>query len=564
MHVFRALLYLRLMSLHNVLRSQLRRMRQPKYLVGAAAGAAYFWFFLFRKVGPGSPNQVFSVMFGEGRAELFAAAIMTLFLLITWITPGDKPGLAFTEAEVAFLFPAPLSRRQLIHYKLISGLMMTLFGAVFFTLLSSGTRGNWLGALRHLGAWWSINAILSLHNIAAALTITRLSTTGFSTGRRRLVILSLILAVVVTAAYFINRDGWTSLQPLLWPARLAVRPFLADSLAHYLLALVPAFGLVALHYFWIHRLETPFEEASIAQAQKLGERIARLRSGKGLQLGGKAKAQRGPFHLSDRLPVEAAFLWKNLLAAPAWLNRKIFFGVAALIYFGITWLQHRPDFDGPKVAGVAAGVSLVMLVYLLVFGPQLARNDLRGDIMNADMLKAYPLPGWRMVLGSLLAPTVILTGIAWLLLFAAGLALPAPGEGKALWFTPQFRIATAAALAVIMPALCAVQLLVPNAATLLFPAWAQTARSMGGGMDVMGQRMIFFVGQIICLIVALLPALALGGGTIFLTQWLIGLPAAIVLAVVPVLAVFIGEIWLGVWWLGQRFEKLDLTSELRP
>lgn len=559
MQVFRALLYLRLMSLWNLIRSRARRLRQPKYLIGAIAGAAYFWFFFFRKTGHGSPANVLPMLFANGQAELWAAGIFTLFILVTWIAPGDKPGLAFTEAEVAFLFPAPLSRRKLIHYKLINGLLMTLFGAVFFTLISSNGRGGWSGALRHLGAWWSINAIFSLHNIASALTIMRLSSSGFGAKRRRQVIWGLISVAVATGAYFVVQRGWGSLQGLLWPARIAVQPFFANTPGHYLLALVPALGLVALHYFWIHRMEMPFEEASIAQAQKLGEQIARMRSGKGLRLGGKAKAKRGPFRLGDRLPVEFAFLWKNLLAAPSWMNRKVFFGAAAVIYFGITWLKHQPDLDGPKIAGAAGFFAVVLLVYLLIFGSQLARNDLRGDLMNADMLKAYPLPGWRMVLGGLLAPTVILTGIAWLLLLTAALALPSRAGD---WFTPQCMIAYIVAVALVMPALCALQLLVPNAAVLLMPAWAQTTRNMAGGMDVMGQRMIFFAAQLICLVMALLPALPLLI-TPFLTSWLIGRPASIVLTAVPVIVLLVWEIWLGVWWLGERFEKLDLSSELR-
>lgn len=40
-----ALLYLRLTSLRNLLRVRLLRLKQPKYLVGAIVGAAYFWFF---------------------------------------------------------------------------------------------------------------------------------------------------------------------------------------------------------------------------------------------------------------------------------------------------------------------------------------------------------------------------------------------------------------------------------------------------------------------------------------------------------------------------------------
>ena len=251
------------------------------------------------------------------------------------------------------------------------------------------------------------------------------------------------------------------------------------------------------------------------------------------------------------------------MAAPSWLNRKVFFATFAAIIIGLRILQAQPDIDGPKLATVAGFIALALLAYLLVFGPQLARNDLRSDLMNADLLKSYPLPGWRILLGSLLAPTLILSCVAWLFLLTAGVGL-VPPAGKALWLTPGFRVSAGLSLAVLMPFLCAVQLLVPNAAAVIFPAWFQNTRPMSGGMDVMGQRLIFFAGQFVCLLLALLPALALGGLTIFLTQWLIGLPAAVALAALPVLLVFAGEVWLGVRLLGPRFDHLDISSELRP
>jgi ABC-2 type transport system permease protein len=280
--------------------------------------------------------------------------------------------------------------------------------------------------------------------------------------------------------------------------------------------------------------------------------------------GGKATVKRAPFRLAAWLPVEAAFLWKNLMAAPRYINRKLFVALAVLAAAAPLWLQRHPEFDGPKLAAGWAFISLVLLIYLLLFGPHLARNDLRGDLLNADLLKTYPLPGWRIVLGGLLAPTVILTGIAWIFLIAATVGLVPPAN-KAGWLTSGVRLAAGGALAAVMPALCAVQLLVPNAATLIFPAWAQTGKATsGGGMDVMGQRLIFFVGQFICLALAVLPAIVAAGGTIFLTQWLIGSPAAILLAAVPVLGIFVGEICLGVWWIGPKFERLDISAELRP
>jgi hypothetical protein len=568
MHVLRALLYLRFMTLRNKLGSQLRRLRQPKYLMGALAAAVYFWFFIFRRSGKGSPGkpgsgEVFDMMLATGAIEVFAAIVVTMFLVLIWVTPGDEPGLAFSEAETSFLFPAPFTRRSLIHYKLLDGLLMSLLGAVFFTLIAGGWNTSVLGGLRKLGAWWSLNANLALHQTAAALTIGRLARLGLRvTVRRGLLIAGAVLAVAAII-FFAKKSGTASVEWLLWPARLAVRPFLAASPGDYLLALLPAIALVGLQYFWIFRMEAPFEEASIVLAQKRGELIARIRSGRGVQLGGKARARRGPFRLGDRLPVEAAFLGKNLMAAPRYLNRKIFAAFAAIIYAGMTWLKSWHGTDGVMIAMAVAFVALVFLVYLLVFGPQLARYDLRGDIINADMLKTYPLPGWRILLGSLLAPTVILTGVAWLFLLVIALGLQPP-PGKLPWLSGEIRGVASLALALIMPALCAVQLLVPNAATLVFPAWSQPNRNMGGGMDIMGQRLIFFAGQFVCLAFALLPAVLLGGATIFLTQWLIGLPAALLLAVVPVLVVFGFELCFGVWILGPRFERLDISSELRP
>src|SRR6185436_14891711 len=58
--VLSALLYLQLTSLKNLLLSRLRRLRQPKYLFGAAVGAAYFWFFFFRPLGSGGPTGQFA------------------------------------------------------------------------------------------------------------------------------------------------------------------------------------------------------------------------------------------------------------------------------------------------------------------------------------------------------------------------------------------------------------------------------------------------------------------------------------------------------------------------
>jgi hypothetical protein len=84
------------------------------------------------------------------------------------------------------------------------------------------------------------------------------------------------------------------------------------------------------------------------------------------------------------------------------------------------------------------------------------------------------------------------------------------------------------------------------------------------GLDVLGQRLVFFAGQIVLLALGVLPALVGAGVTFFLVNWLTGPVVAGLFAWLVVLTVLGVEIWGGVRWLGVRFARFDLSSELRP
>jgi hypothetical protein len=90
-----------------------------------------------------------------------------------------------------------------------------------------------------------------------------------------------------------------------------------------------------------------------------------------------------------------------------------------------------------------------------------------------------------------------------------------------------------------------------------------TGAQRGGGIEAMGQRLIFFAGYVVVLIVALLPAAGISVLPYFLVQWLAGsLPAAVLAAGVTSSAVLVGEFAFVIWWLGQRYENFDLSAEL--
>jgi hypothetical protein len=358
---------------------------------------------------------------------------------------------------------------------------------------------------------------------------------------------------------------------LLLPFRWIVAPFLAPDLRTFALTLAPALLIPAGLYAWIVRMEVPFEEGSIAMSEKRAEIRAAWKAGRRYRASRAEPAvRRDPFRLGSRGRPETAFFWKNLLAIQSWFNPRL-----ALIVLGAAVFVAIGDFRGSKGAGagyapIVLACALIAGGYTLFLGPQLLRQDLRSDLPNADILKTYPLAGWQVVLGELLTPVAILSGVLWLTILAGTWALGRLGsDGAPLKSAEQ--LVSAACLAILVPPLCALRLLIPNAAAVIFPGWFQSMRTRGGGIEMMGQRLIFVFGQLLAVAIAILPAVLLAAGVFLASRFWFGLLArddvatvvALLAAAATVLAILVGELWCGLWWLGARFERLDLSREMR-
>jgi len=556
-----ALVYLRLTMLRNMALSFVRRIKQPRYLLGVLMAGAYFWLVLFRRPGAMPRGGGIPVNAGES-VELFTAALVTVVLMSMWLLSGGKPSLGFTEAEVAFLFPAPLKRSQLIHYKLLSNLLVGFFGSVFFMLLSTRGQGGLWHLLQYWISWWLVMALIGLHNTAAAFTLYRLGDSNTALWLRRAVVAVLIVAFLLLAAYLQVSDSHERLQQVLLPGHLLVKPFFADNFAAFVQAIAVVVALLGLHYYWVLKLETPFEEASIALAARRATLLAQMRAGKGFRLTGKAKARREPFALQAWMPVELVLLWKNLMLGASYLNRRTFVGSILLVIFGMRWLHAQNTFGTQGTAGILGVVALVMLAYMLLLGPQFARIDLRNDLAQADLLKAWPLSGWRIVLGNMLAPAVFITAIGWVLLLTGLTGITS--EGKLTpWLTLPLKISLGVCGGIFLPALAMLMLIGPNAMALYFPAWTQMGAAGQRGFDVMGLRILLSLGQLLLLVFSLLPASLVGSFTFYLSQWFLSQEYGIALATLVALVVLVLEILFAIHLLGERFEKLDIAAELR-
>jgi hypothetical protein len=575
-----ALFYLQYQTIKNRTVMRIKRLKQPKYLFGAVVGGLYFYWYFFRTFfGTPTRGQPFAQLGSPENQALFesvGALILLIILLVAWIVPHQRAALTFTEAEIAFLFPAPISRRTLIHFKLLRSQTSILFTTLLLTLVTRRLGGHaWIRAV----GYWLIFSTLNLHLLGSSFALMRLLDRGISNWQRRLGILGVVLAlagVVVVWAWqtmpAFDPARFTDGQAvkdyvqqvlttgpalyLLYPVRLVVRPFLAPNPLAFLYALGPALGLMLLHYAWVVRSNVAFEEASVQASQKLAEKLAAVRAGNWQAARKQPKSKRPPFRLQPTGPPAVALLWKNLISAGQAFTLRIWISLAVFALVASMGVTQGSGGSGWRPA--VGMIAVMLMAWSLLIGAQLLRQDFRQDLALADLLKTYPLRGWQLALGELLAPAAVLTCIQWLLLIVIiGLfwqSIP-PGLGRPEWLGLAF------GAALIMPMLNLIILQIPNAAALAFPAWFQSAKSGGHGIEATGQRLIFMLGQLVVIAVALLPAVALFAGVFFLVKMLLGTAAALPLAAIAAALVLAVEAAFGVILLGWLFDRFDVSAE---
>ncbi|HUA37157.1 MAG TPA: putative ABC exporter domain-containing protein [Candidatus Sulfopaludibacter sp.] len=575
-----ALFYLQYHTFRNRLVSRFKRLKQPKYLIGAIVGGLYFYWYFFRYLFGGyaaRPRTSANLGFPPGHVllfELLGALVLFIIVLVAWIIPHERAALTFTEAEVAFLFPAPVTRRTLIHFKLLRSQLRIFFSVLLLTLFSRRFGGNaWIHAL----GWWLILSTLHLHFLGSSFARTMLLDRGVSNRLRRLLVFGLVAAIVLAVWIWARRTmpGLNSARLtdfasamdymqrvltagpalyLLFPFRLVVRPFLAPDATAFLGALVPALLIFLLHYLWVVSSDVAFEEASVEASQKLAARLAAARAGNWQGAKKNQKAKRPWFNLTSSGPPPTAFLWKNLIGVGRVFSPRLWVALLAIVLVLCFSLGHGgPNRNLSLVMGIFMAIALG---YSLLLGPQVLRLDFRHDLPLADVLKTFPLRGWQIALGEILAPVTVLLVFQWsLLLIESGLLLYLPGPQKKLL------LAIALGAVLILPVLDVLLLLIPNAAVLLFPSWIQTGRDSPRGVEATGQRLIFALGQLLVLVLALLPAAGAFAIIFFVLHFMVGPAAAVLPASLAGAVVLAVEAGFGVMLLGKLFEAFNVTEE---
>jgi hypothetical protein len=556
-------------GIRNRIRRQLKRMKQPKYLIATLAGAFYFWIILGRRMRfSGSGMQVPSEFLDILEVPVILAALVSIFS--AWLFGGDKAELSFTEAEIQFLFPAPATRRMLLNFRLTKSVLRTFFSALVMTIFSARWMTN-QPLMFLLGAWLCL-ATLNLHLTGATLTRSSLIESGRFGLRRRLGTLAIAVAVIAAILWWVlvvtkpeaprvwSLDAvgaWISAlmssPPLSWvllPVRAPIRVMLARDFPTFASSLPSAVAVFAIHYAWVLSSNVSFEEASLEAAERRARALEARRAtrGRGLPV---AKSRFVPFRLAPSGRPEIALVWKNLIAAVrVSVPRMLLFLVAMGLASSVSLMKRFP-------AGPVVGAACALLVPVLVLlGPNAMRIDFRQDLSQIDILRSFPMAGRQVVWAEMLGPGLIVALLQWVLLAAAvvlSAGYPVPG------FELPKRVAVALSAAVLGPVLVLANLGIQNAGVLLFPAWASSDPAQARGIEALGQRLLTLAGSLIVFFFALLPA-AMIGSLVALLLWKMLHFAALPLASAAATVVIAVELKLALRWLGTVFDRFDLTA----
>ncbi|MBI3492110.1 MAG: hypothetical protein HY047_10060, partial [Acidobacteria bacterium] len=183
---------------------RLRRLREPRYLLGAIAGIAYFYFTVFARLrgaragnariqrsGRPAPPVSPQALLAAGGVSAVSVALLALAVL-AWIVPATSSLLEFSEAEVQFLFPAPVTRRELLVHRMLRSQVALLFAAIISSLFVPTSLIA--PRVRIAAGMWVLFVTIRLY--FAGVTLARSKLTGSPTAARRVAWAPLAVIVV--------------------------------------------------------------------------------------------------------------------------------------------------------------------------------------------------------------------------------------------------------------------------------------------------------------------------------------------------------------------------------
>lgn len=559
--------YLIQRSAANRVRHLVRKVKSPRYLIALILGIGYLVLVFFgQRAQHASPTL----------APIAITATVVILLLVAkwWLFGTDRTALAFTAAEIQFLFPAPVSRRSLLGFKLLRAQLPILINVVIWVVILHRGRESPLPTVVYAVSLWCVFMLLMLHRLGVALTRDAVLDHGIAGIRRHWLTIGVgLLLIVIFGNTALSLMQMRELAPdasvltqlsdvfaeapvryLIAPFRLPFQMLEAADLATWATRFLIVLGMIALHVLWVFRADHAFEEAAIAASVKRAELLDRWKR-QGLGGAPISGSQRRSLGLARSGHPIGAIIWKNLTRLLR-TSSGTALALMIVLMLGVIGFSLLQGDAYPEAMDLISSLSVAWALVLSLLGPQWIRNDLRTDLEHLDQLRIWPMSGGAIVTAEVLSSGIALTIMQSCLILVGVTALVQHNLStipviQMVVFTP-----------FVLLFLGGVNLLAlsfQNGAAILYPAWVKT-EIRPGGIEAMGQHLLTAGASILLLAVALLGPVGVGGALSYylypkLSNW--GVLPGIVLS----LAGIILELGLLIEWLGGRLERLDPTLD---
>jgi hypothetical protein len=492
----------------------------------------------------------------------FGSAALMLMAAVAWILPATSNLFAFTEAETDLLFPAPVSRRQMLVHRLVRSQLGLLFAAMMPAFLIADAASAFDRLLRGIALWVTF---VTVRVYFAGVTMARAHLSA-RTASARAFAWAPLGATVVAAAIAgvplvrvvrliptksfpeviagVNEITASGIQGMvLWPFRALVRPLV--SVASFSSAIGPALLVLTATIAWV------LVSDGVFQAEGTEPAIARAPAGRRRRaVVPRVRASSLPLALTGR--TEVIFFWKNGMQMLRGLNMR---SLLPLVVIGVYAVVGARLGLSTSLAEAVCIALLMLAGAAMLLAPGSVMSDLRGDLRHIELIKTWPVEGSAVIRGEMLWPGVLLTVCTWVLLLCAtilsGVAFPRLGL--------DWRLALAGVGIVMAPALIFAQYTIHQAAAVMFPGWIPSDHDMRG-FESMAQRLILFGGVMLALIVVVGPGAIAAGLVGFALFRLLATPFVFLPCAALCLAIVAIEILLATEALAPVYDRVDLSG----
>lgn len=557
------------LKLKATVRRQARRLRRPSGWIFGLLGLLLmggwgFSLFIGRSIHGGGGGMAWS----EEQQLLATQGAMAILSLMTLFGALNHRGLYLPKEEIEMLFAAPVSRSDLVRYRLVTNLFRSLFAGIVFGLLSIGRLPN-----AFFGFIGIVVTLLTLPLVGQAASLllgdaeNRFGKLLSGRWTRVLQVVSGVgLWLLVMGLLFSDRfdklgsfDGDVMANPFGAALALLEAPVVRALLsplkpwalmvnAYDGVTFVKWLAVCAALWFFLFelvaRIPIDFRELSLETSADVARKLNRMRRGGFGAAVGKASRRTAGWNvpwLFGHGPF-GAVAWLKLGAILRKARGTVL--VSALIVGALT-VVFTVTFDGggPEDAiGGAVAIGVLGTFYLCAG----LKFDFRSDLELMETIKAWPVRPSRIFLATLLPECVLVSSVLAVAILVRAVA------------TQVFHPALLGVVAALPPVILA-WVALDNAVFLFAPV--RFVPGQEGALHHMGRSLALMFLRMILL--ALTTALALGPAVLLwwgayeymhvseeLAWWMAGLLAWGVLIGVDAVLVLVG---------GKLFRRFDVS-----